>query len=95
MKSKIHEIALMVALMASSGENVFMSGNSEEATIYLPKEPPVPKGCKEYFFDKYGWYSTEKMLKSETVFKCVALNNKSAKKKYQNWLNRITNSTSD
>ena len=35
-----------------------------------PKEPVIPKGCKEYFFGE---------------FKCVAINEKSAEKKYKKW----------
>lgn len=48
-------------------------------------EPKVPKGLKEYFFNDRGVFSTEGMRKDECVFKCVALNDKSALRKYNNW----------
>jgi hypothetical protein len=41
------------------------------------------KGCKEYFFNKEGKFST---IESEIVFKCVAVNDKSAIKKFNNHL---------
>jgi len=50
-----------------------------------PKNKPIPKGCKEYMFNKHGGFSTEKMRRDEVVFKCIALNDKSAKKKFSEW----------
>ena len=50
-----------------------------------PKDPVIPKGCKEYFFNIDGEYSTECMRKSETVFKCIASNNKVAIRKFNSW----------
>jgi hypothetical protein len=47
-----------------------------------------PKGCKEYFFNKKGEFSTEKMLKSECVFKCFAINDRNAINKFQRFLTR-------
>lgn len=52
----------------------------------LPKEKRPPKGCKEYFFNEGGEYSTDKMLISETIFKCFAINNKSALKKFNKFI---------
>ena len=54
-------------------------------TIKLLKEKPAPKGAKQYFFNSQGEFSTEQMLKEECVFKCVAINDKSAIKKFQKW----------
>jgi hypothetical protein len=50
---------------------------------FNPKKPPIPKGCKEYFFNQEGKFST---IESEIVFKCVAVNDKSAIKKFNNHL---------
>lgn len=47
--------------------------------------PVIPKGCKEYFFAIDGRFSTEKMLRSECVFKCVASNEKNAIRKFNKW----------
>jgi hypothetical protein len=46
-------------------------------------ESVVPKGCKQYFFNDKGEFSTEKMLKSEVIFKCIASNDKNAVKKFR------------
>jgi len=59
-----------------------------EVIIHAREKIP-PSGCKEYFFKSNGeFYAGEgrPMLKSETVFHCIALNNKNAKKKFNNWL---------
>lgn len=49
-----------------------------------------PKGCKQYFFNINGEFSTEKMLRSECVFTCFAINDKSAIRKFkQHNKNRI------
>ena len=48
------------------------------------KDPIIPKGCKEYWFDKNGelpnWAG-----RGDVVFKCVAANEKSAIRKFNNW----------
>lgn len=45
----------------------------------------IPNGCKEYFFAADGTYSTEKMLKSQVVYTCIASKDKTAIKKFNNW----------
>lgn len=51
-----------------------------------PKESdkPIPKGCKEYFFNHLG----EFLNKNDGIyaFKCVAINDKSAIKKFEKWV---------
>ncbi len=42
----------------------------------------LQKGCKEYFFNNEGEFSTERMRRDECVFKCVASNDKVAQKKF-------------
>ncbi len=52
------------------------------------KLPPIvkpPSGTKEYFFNSIGEFSTTKMLKSECVFICYAINDKNAKRKFDKW----------
>ena len=34
-------------------------------------DPPIPKGCKENWFNENGGFRTDKMLRSEIVFKCI------------------------
>lgn len=64
----------------------------DDITISYQQRKP-PKGCKEYFFNEAGdFYNGEgrPMLKSETVFYCHAINDKSAKSKFKRWkMNRI------
>lgn len=87
MKSKLHELLIISALLGESG-NVSPI-NPKQVTGKLPNKP-IPKGCKEYFFNQDGDFSTERMLKSECVFKCVASNDKTAKKKFDKWNKPIT-----
>jgi len=50
---------------------------------HIPPVPIViPNGCKEYFFNSLGEFSTTKMLKAECVFTCYAINDKNAIKKF-------------
>lgn len=44
---------------------------------------PIPNGCKEYFFNHLG----EFLNKNDGLyaFKCVAINDKSAIKKFEKW----------
>lgn len=71
-------IAQMAILMAMTHENEFGYDFSEPVEI----QPRPPKGTKEYFFNQYGEFSTESMLKSEVVFKCRASNDKNAVRKF-------------
>ncbi len=56
------------------------------------KQKPIPKGCKEYHFNINGGFAyfengeySEKIKLVDIVFTCVALNTKSAKKKFNTW----------
>lgn len=83
----------MSALMALTVMGVMTSGYPDtditdtrsEYIPYAPKDPVIPKGCKEYFFNIDGDYSIESMLKTETVFYCIASNNKVAVRKFNKW----------
>jgi hypothetical protein len=87
--SKMKSNALMMMAMAASmseGSSMMFTGSGEDdAMVYLPIEPKPPKGTKEYFFNSVGEFSTESMLKAETVFKCCAINDKNAIKKFKRW----------
>jgi hypothetical protein len=65
-----------------------MGASFDGETIDYPKQEKIiierpPKGAKEYFFNSLGEFSTEKMLRSECVFKCFAINDKNAKRKFK------------
>jgi hypothetical protein len=87
MKDRYFELATMAALLSTINDTPTGTGKQKIGDIdFSPKEPPIPKGCKEYFFTQNGGFSTDKMRKDECVFKCVAMNDKSAKKKFQKYI---------
>ena len=90
--SKMKSNALMIMAMAaamSEGNNMMFTGRGEDDTrVFIPKKsmsPMPPKGTKEYFFNSVGEFSTEQILKTETVFKCYAINDKNALRKFKRW----------
>ena len=83
MKDKMGLLA-MAAMMSATAEYNPMF-DLDEPRVYIPKEPPVPKGAKTYWFDGQGNFSSEQMRKDETVFTCIAINDKNAIKKYDRW----------
>lgn len=91
--SRMKSLALMYAMAAMTMDGIGTDNGDtrpEKITGKLP-EKPLPKGCKEYFFNINGGFSTEKMRRGEVVFKCVALNDKNAKRKFQTWYNKEQN----
>jgi hypothetical protein len=85
--SKMKNIATMYALAAMMGDNTMphITINPKTGKEVPPIIPPIPKGCKQYFFNQDGEFSTEKMRKDECVFICIASNDKTAKKKFNKW----------
>lgn len=88
MKSNLSMLAIASALLAST-EDLFTSNkptNSLKPSDISGKVfSVIPAGCKEYFFDNDGEFSTEKMRYSELAFKCIASNDKTAIKKFNKW----------
>ena len=74
----------MFAAMASLFEQPTVRRRREPIHIE-PKEKPIPRGCKEYWFSENGMHSTQQMSKLETVFTCVASNDKNAIRKFKSW----------
>lgn len=75
--------------MSDYGRRAEEEGESKSPKIIIP---PVPKGCKEYFFNNIGEFSngtleSHKILRDECVFTCIASNDKTAKKKFDKWKN--------
>jgi len=87
MKRGTKDIIMASLLLGMAGMGSAENSNSlkPKDINVTPKEPPIPKGCKEYFFDIDGNFSTERMLKSECVFKCVASNDNNAKRKFEKY----------
>ena len=76
-------MAMMMAAMAG-GPSIRSTFHETDVLHPEPLFKVIPKGCKEYFFNDKGEYSTDHMLKTECVFKCYALNDKSAIRKFKN-----------
>lgn len=81
-------LALMSAIaMMTGGMDVI--GRREVDIDTRPANPVIPKGCKEYWFNEHGSilssYKGRPSLNSEYSFYCIAINIKSAKKKFDKW----------
>lgn len=48
-----------------------------------------PTGTKEYFFNAQAEFSTTKMAKEDIIFKCYAINDKNAKRKFDKFKKTI------
>jgi hypothetical protein len=84
-KMKSNALSMMAMAMAmNSSESMMFTGRGEEMEAPFHKEPKTPKGAKEYFFNSYGEFSNDGTLRSEIVFKCYAINDKNALRKYNN-----------
>ena len=81
-RRKLQLMTLMATAAIMDG-NMNRQGFHSEETI-LPKEPVQPKGTKEYLFNIDGELPNQANIKS-VVFKCFALNDKNAIKKFKKW----------
>lgn len=83
-------MATMLASFAQTSEIDYYEGEKEFNKE--PKEPIIPKGHIHYWFRIDGTFLNEKqnkrMLKEECVFKCFALNDKNAVKKFNQWYSK-------
>lgn len=86
MKKGLGMIAMAAALMADLNSPLDNNSKTSMNDIdFTPKQPPIPKGAKIYHFDEVGncLYDVEH---ETAVFKCIAINEKSAIKKFSKWL---------
>lgn len=97
MKDKLGMMGFISAMMSMGEGDILGMGKKPDNDLNpkdidtTPKQQPIPKGCKEYMFNKNGGFSTEKMLRDEVVFKCIAASDKSAKKKFNTFITTKTN----
>jgi hypothetical protein len=89
MKSNALAMLAMAAAMSEGSSMTFTGSGEDDARVFIPKQPIPPKGAKEYFFNSVGEFSTEKMLRTETVFKCFAINDKNAVRKFNQWKTQL------
>lgn len=85
------KLGLIATLSLLSG--VYDTPNSDvknnlkpEDIDVTPKEPILPNGCQYYYFDILGDYKNYDSGQYE--FKCIAINEKSARKKFNKWLSK-------
>ena len=69
--------------MSGYPDNNFRDTRSEDIP-FEPKQPVIPKGCKEYWFDIDGCYPNW-AGRDQVVFKCIAISEKSAIRKFNKW----------
>ena len=74
----------MMSLMGAVLADKYHQEDDYSKTLNIKKEKQtvIPKGTKEYFFNNEGEFSTTSMLKSETIFTCIASNDKNAIRKF-------------
>ena len=82
--SLLATMLLGAAMSDSMSPNEFIETPKKRETKSNIIIPP-PKGTKEYFFNIKGEFSTESMLKTETVFMCFSINDKNALRKFNKW----------
>ena len=75
----------MLAMLSSS--NIQFIKNENPTKFRKPKniEPNIPKLLKEYWFDCFGNFYNEAPF--QYSFKCYALNDKNAIRKFNNFMN--------
>lgn len=93
----------MLAAMAIMSDGLGMPSTIEQKRKdkdidTSPKNPPIPKGCKEYFFRENGTYHhtgiDNKIRRDEVVFHCIAATKNSAIKKFKKYQNDTENKNS-
>lgn len=87
MKNKSQLLAMLgmgLAMLPPDQMNDILNFEEKLKLTIPPTEKP-PSGAKGYFFNQFGEFSTERMLKTECVFKCFAINDKNAKRKFDKW----------
>lgn len=90
MKGKLGMLTAMAMMMGDTGFIPPLKKEKKQID-FTPKQPPIPKGCKEYFFNKEGEFyngvdGRPPILKTDVVYSCVASSNKSAKKKFDKFI---------
>jgi len=90
---KLNMLGIMASAMSTSiykdsYNDLFSGDETKPKRIPRPIRQVLPKGAKEYFFNSDGEFSTKRILKSECIFKCIAINDKNALRKFNKQLNK-------
>jgi len=86
-QAMLSALGIMGAMMLPENEREALMNfdPKEKPILYLPPREYQPTGTKAYFFNSSGEFSTTKMLRTECIFKCYAINDKNAKRKFAKW----------
>ena len=79
--SYIAHIGLLMAASVPDYRDPYQDRFIERTPIKI--QPRPPKGTKEYFFNEHGTFLNEDTNWNHTVFKCYAMNEKNAVKKFK------------
>ena len=82
MKDKLGILSMMAAMMATSGYVENSNPLTPKDIDTTPKEPPIPKGCERYYYNKDGICS-----KSQSLVYFDAMKPRTAREKWERWLN--------
>jgi hypothetical protein len=87
MKAEMLGLLAMAMMPPEEQQRIMEWEKRQEEEKNKPRviEQKPPSGTKEYFFNEQGEFSTERMLRTELVFKCYAINDKNAKRKFERW----------
>lgn len=85
LKSLLAHLAISTAFFDSGGKDILPSPEIPMAPTGT--KPPHP-GMLEYFFDASWNYSTERVKIEECVFKCWAINDANAIRKYRKFMSK-------
>lgn len=84
MKKNIGALMTAMAMLDSSVEPQQLIRRPDRTT----RHEVIPYGCKKYYFNEYGeLFENANEILSVQIFTCIAINKKSAHKKYQKFLN--------
>ena len=83
MKSKLGMVA-MAAVLMDGGFGMNKSPIEIKDIDVTPKEPPVPNGCKRYYYNKMGSCN-----KGQHEVYFDAMKHKTAYLKYEKWLSKF------
>ncbi len=85
MSSKSRLLALTAMALSFSGNHGVTSNELDKMELVPPqKYPPIPKGCKVYWFTQAGVMSFIEPPQPIVSHRIIALNEKSARRKFKN-----------
>jgi hypothetical protein len=82
----MREMLMMFGAISAGGGTAQNSNSLRPSDIKINRKTPVPRGCKQYWFNRAGEFTTVAYEgKNYSAFTCVASNDKIAMKKFEKW----------